>query len=93
MGHLYTILAEYRGTTHISQIEANTPKEAVQRWSETESSSKGDVPKGARLQLKKQLSDNDDPVPVSGQKNVWCISGTHRKELILINVVLTLVPS
>lgn len=89
MGRLYTILAEYQGGTYISQIRAETPVSAVQRWSETKPSGRADVPASARLGIGKQLSTGDAPIPVSGQKNVWCISSTHRNQLILINVVLT----
>jgi hypothetical protein len=88
-GYLYTILAEYRGGTYVSQIEAETPAAAVQRWSETKPSGRADVPPGARLEVEKHLSAGDAPIPVAGQKNVWCITGTHRNQLILINVVLT----
>lgn len=92
MEHLYTILAEFRGSTHISQIEADTPAVAVQRWSERESLGKQGFPAGARSEVRKQLSAGDLPVPVSGHKNVWCISGTRRDDLILIHVVLTCSP-
>jgi hypothetical protein len=89
MERLYTILTEYRGGTYISQIGAETPNAAIQLWSEAKSSDKEDVPAGARVEIRKQLSAGDAPVLVSGRKNVWCISGTYRNQLILINVVLT----
>ena len=92
MGHLYTIFAEFRGGTHISQVEADTPAAAVQRWSEKEFLGKEDFPAGARPEVRKQLSAGDLPVPVSGHKNVWCLSGTRRNDLILIHVVLTCSP-
>ncbi len=89
MGRIYTVITEYRGGTYVSQVEAETPSGAVQRWSETKSAAKGDVPAAARSAVREQLCAGDAPVPVSNQENVWCISGTHRNELILINVVLT----
>jgi len=89
MEELYTILAEYRGGTYVSQVRAQTPSQALQHWSGEKPAGRGDIPSRVRLEIRKQLSGGDAPVPVSGQQNVWCASGSYRDELILINVVLT----
>ena len=89
MKHLYTIVAEYKGGTYVSQVEAETPTAAVQRWSELKSQGGDDILAEARLEVKEQISAGDAPVPLSGRKNVWCISGAHRDQLILVNAVLT----
>jgi len=86
---LYTILAEYGGGTYISQVEADAPDAAIEIWTQSEPSGKDDLPFEARQDLRKELTDGEVPIPLAGQKNVWCITGLYRNRLLLINIVLT----
>ena len=85
---LYTIIVDYRDGTYISQFEADTPKSAVQHWSRSKPSDRKDVPSGPRSYIHSELLNGNDLVPLSGLKNVWCLTATYRDQLLLINVVL-----
>ena len=83
MAHLYSVIAEYRGGTYISQLRASSPKEAVLRWTKLPS-----MPKILSAALRNIPADDLEPVPIGGCENVWCTSSSYRG-LLLLNIVKT----
>ncbi len=74
----FTLIADYKGGTYISQVRANSPEEAVIIWAEnldTKSIAGFKSKSKAKLieQLQQQL-EGDAPVLLDGLKNAWCTS-------------------
>ena len=84
---LYTLICEYDGGTYIAQMSASSPKNAVLSWLGARGSWKC-IPKVVRHQIKAGL-DHDLPVAIEGVRNVWCLSASSNKGLVLINLVRT----
>ncbi len=84
---LYTLVLDYRGGTYISQKFAESPQEAVAKWAvaitERELSSWG-LTKQDVIHLSK-----DSPLPLENCSNVWCMSGSTKNGLMLLNIIAT----
>ena len=90
MENLFTLVVEYGGGTYLSQVSADTPREALLKWSMDHESAEGEeLPLGVFSGIRAQLQRGDDAVAISGSRNVWCISGVSEDKLILIHVILT----
>jgi len=89
MSHLslYTIILEYKGGTYISQIQSESPTAAVKKWSTTITEHSLAVWGVDRSDLV-SLSD-DNPVPLENCVNIWCLTGSAKNHLMLLNVVAT----
>jgi len=87
MPDLYTHICEYDGGTYIAQMRASSPTNAVLSWLGSRGSWKS-IPKAVRLQIKEDLVVNP-PVAIAGCRNVWCLSTSSSKGLVLINMVRT----
>jgi hypothetical protein len=86
--NLYSVFLDYNGGTYISQVFATSHDVALSKW----------IPKLKTPELKKwaitkavltQIIKNQMPVPVRGCMNIWCVTGTHKNRLALINIVAT----
>jgi len=85
---LYTIIAEYNGGTYIGQSFGDSPAAALSGWL----SSVQDVQLagwGVTRQELTTIAKEDDPVAISGCVGVWCVTGSVKRGLVLINVVAT----
>ena len=90
MLNLYTLAVEYRGGSYVSQIKARSPKDALLQLATARSSPKrGELGSRIRLEIKKQLENENGPVALKGCKNVWCQSGIFNDELVLVHVICT----
>lgn len=92
--NLYTIILDFGGGTYINQRNAASPKEATIDWAtwpdqEMVAGTKFKNPFWAREVLDDLNSDWDYLTPLTGQKNVWCISVIDGDNLGLINIVQT----
>lgn len=87
-GKFYTVVLDYAGGTYIAQVHALSPAAALSKW--VSKIRKEDMAKwGIR---RKELADivrGEEVVPLDGCLNVWCVCGTVRSELALINVIAT----
>ena len=84
-GILYTIILEYNGGTHVSQIAGDSVTEAVAALASQNNHSRWGI---TRAELK-DISESDNPVSVAGCVGVWCTSGSARHGLILIHIIST----
>jgi hypothetical protein len=84
---LYTIILEYGGGTYISQIHSESPETAVKKWSTTITDQNLVVWGLERADL--VLLSNDKPLPLENCVNIWCLTGSARNHLILLNVIAT----
>lgn len=85
---------DYCGGTYISQVEAISEREAVQRWAAALDPlpiHKFDVKN--KVELIAELQDRHDPVLLNGLVNAWCTGALTSGGSILINVIATAPPS
>jgi hypothetical protein len=80
---------EYAGGTHVSQVNASSPKSACVKWARDMDVSQVE---GLGLKSKQSLIDqmeSESPVALEGMSNAWCATAFMRGELALINFVRT----
>jgi hypothetical protein len=87
---LYTVLLEYKGGTYISQVRAESPLDAITKWSTNlldEDLNAWDLRRDELL----SVIESDSLVSVTDCLNVWCDSGIDADgEQILLNIVATI---
>ena len=85
----YTLIMDFGGGTYISQVDAGTPKDAmttaVRNLEVSEIPGLGQATKGKLL---KEIID-DDPTPIRGVNNVWCLMTGMGSRLALFNLIKT----
>jgi len=84
---LYTLILEYRGGTYISQIQSESPTAAVKKWSTTITDHNLAAWGLDRTDL--VLLSGDNPIPVENCMNIWCLTGSAKNHLMLLNVIAT----
>ena len=84
---LYTVILEYRGGTYISQIHSESPGAAVKKWSSTITDDNLAVWGLDRADL--VLLSDDNPLPLENCMNIWCLTGSAKNHLMLLNVIAT----
>jgi hypothetical protein len=91
---LYTFIAEFRGTTTIAQVTASDEREAVLVWAQ---SLEAEKPFGrASSYLARSAARGDtsfEPVGISGITSVWSVTGLCGGDLLLADIVETVLPS
>jgi len=85
---LYTFILEYKGFTCVQQASGASLGEALKSWAELFSLGDPAYLPGNRNEIAACLS-NDTPTPISGARNVWCITQQVQGELALMNIVET----
>ena len=91
---LFTVLLDYRGGTYVSQVQAETPAEAVQAWAASLDPKvvHGLGPSGKKdlvRVLAEDVEGGSGPVLLDGLTNVWCTSALMRGAGMTINIVST----
>ena len=89
---LYTLLLEFSGTTSVSQVQAQSPEEAVRQWIAKLLEPKAyGLSKGPARSLKSALDrqDGDSLAALNGLTRVWCATALVKKELALLHIVET----
>jgi hypothetical protein len=84
---LFTLILEHVGGTYISQVSAISPSAALLEWVAKVSSKELHVWKITRSELRTMAED--EPISITGCPGVWCIAGSTRKGLALVNIVAT----
>jgi hypothetical protein len=84
---LYTMLLEYKGGTYVSQVSGNTVGVAIKKWAKAVSDQELKSWGLTRAEITRLANDN--PLPLVGCSNVWCLTDSTKKGLILVNVVAT----
>jgi hypothetical protein len=85
---LYTFIVDYKGFTCVQQASGDTLKEALDRWAELFKLGDPKALPGNRIEIADSLS-KDNPTPLNGAQNVWCISQNVSGKLALMNIVET----
>jgi hypothetical protein len=85
---LYTILLEYAGGTYVAQVEATSPITALSAWISKRSDTEL-APWGIKRTDLSEIVTSDSPIAIDGCVNVWCITGSAPKGLLLIDIVAT----
>jgi hypothetical protein len=85
---LYTVVLDYAGGTYIAQVQASSPATALSKWvSKIRKEDAGEW--GIRRKVLAEIIRGQEVVPLDGCVNVWCVCGTVRSDLALINVIAT----
>ena len=89
--HLFTLLCEYDGGSHLHQVYASDAHAALLKWA---SVVKAEKPLGhaaservARLAAATPVADEVEITPVKGLTGVWCWSTLDADELVLTTIV------
>ena len=85
--NLYTIFLEYKGGTYISQILDCSVEGALKQWADSinlETINSWGLSRDEVVQL-----CEDNPVLLKGCMNVWCVTATAKKGLMLVNIIMT----
>jgi hypothetical protein len=85
---LYTLLLEYQGGTYISQVSGASPAAALPKWVSEISAENLTEWRITRNDLA-AITKSDGLVPIDGCYGVWCVSGSTKDGLVLINVIST----
>jgi len=85
---LYTIVLDYKGGTYISQVSALSPAAALPKW--LSKLKDADLMEwGITREELTGITKSGNIVPLDGCVSVWCISGSGRRGLVLMNIVAT----
>jgi hypothetical protein len=84
---LYTIILEYKGGTYISQVHSESPAAAVKKWSTT--ITEHSLAEWGLDRTDLVLLSDDNPIPLKNCMSVWCLTGSARNHLMLLNVIAT----
>jgi len=87
--NLYTVVLDHAGGTHIGQESAASASKAAFEWTLRSIPDEELLRWGITREELAGIVRSDQPVPLAGLLNVWCISGSTKKGLALINVVAT----
>ena len=85
---LYTVVLDHAGGTYIGQESATSASKAAFQWI-TSIPDEELIRWGIAREELAGIVRSDQPVPLAGLLNVWCISGSAKQGLALINVVAT----
>lgn len=85
---LYTVILDYKGGTYIAQLSAASPLAVLPRWLSILKDADLAEWGSSRAELSKIIK-SENVVPLDGCVNVWCISGSGKDGLVLINMVAT----
>ena len=88
MNRRYTMLLEFEGGTHVSQVAAADELRATLAWPDTLRLQRTLGPKSENLtRLMAQSLEEDGVVALDGLIDVWCLTSLVRGKLALLNIV------
>ena len=95
MNHrLFTIICEFRGTTHVSQVSATDEHQAVRVWGGVVRKERPFAHASVHLAKAAEIGAGSfQPVGLSGMSSVWCITGSCGGDFMLADIVETVRPS
>ena len=85
---LYTIVLAYKGGTYIAQVSGESPAKALPKWL-SEARDEQWAKWGISRDELTTITKTNDPIAVSGCQGVWCLSGSAKNGLALINIIAT----
>ena len=88
---LWTVIADYRGGTYISQVRAISAPQAIIVWSKSLPNVRGSF-LGARTKLKIAAAASDEqekPVPIEKTRNVWYWNPLSLRPAMVVHLVKT----
>ena len=90
---LFTVIAEFEGETHISQVRGVSAPFVVVPWAEgIDPVEWTDLSEQNKADLVQELSEKDPPcVPVEKTKNVWAAHASVNGRPVLAHLVQTVV--
>lgn len=85
---LYTFVLDYRRGTYIGQASGDSVTTALSQW--VSKIRPEEIAKwGLRQEELSEIVRSDEPVPLKGCINAWCLSGSTNGGLVLINAIAT----
>ena len=86
---LYTIVADYRGGTYLTQVIAENEKHAAASWSDTEAIREIAMPLDLPLDALREELKSPDGFPVGDLQNCWCVTAVDDGGLLLLHIIET----
>lgn len=85
---LYTVVLEFGGGTYIAQVSGDSPGAALPDWLSRLHDE--DLARwGTTRSELTSIIESDPPSPIDGCLGVWCLTGSVKKGLVLINIIAT----
>lgn len=91
--YLYSFIMEYDDGSYISQVEATNEREAMISWLENlDISTIDNFSLNDKIRLIEENFIEENPILISGCKNIWCFGLRIKKNkaLALVNMIKTL---
>ena len=84
--YLFTIFCEYKKGTFVSQVESDTPENAIEKWIKSLDYTVMKIPEKKKTEvetnvLKEKLS------PLKDLRKIWCISPELNKRMAIIHII------
>jgi hypothetical protein len=89
MNSLFTVILEFGGGTHISQVNAQGPSEALTGWIAAQSDADLTSWKLPRTELTTGFAEIS-PTVLEGLQSAWCMSASLPQGFVLVNIIETL---
>lgn len=92
---LFTFVSEFRGTTNVAQVCAPDERDAVRAWAGTLRTERpfGRASSYIGKTVEADLAEKIPPVAIRGVSNVWCITVICGGDLMLADIVETVLPA
>jgi hypothetical protein len=85
---LYSVVLEYNGGTYIAQVSGESYRAVLPRWiSSLDQRNLASWGIGHSELI--QVAGSDEPTAIDGCTNIWCVTGSAKKGLVLINIIAT----
>jgi hypothetical protein len=85
---LFTVILEFDGGTYVAQVRAQSERVALAKYASQLVTNAGVPNARLRRRLASELGE-DEPVPVEGVQNVWCVFASIGSKSALANIVQT----
>lgn len=91
---LYTLIADFQAGTFISQVNAISPKNAVEEWLLSLQKEDYKIPEIGKVELDYMTQElkgehAEEPTSILTVDNVWCSSFSLKKGYLLLNIIKT----
>jgi len=88
---VYTFIMDYDGGTYVSQVRSSSPIGAARKWAQSfDTRGVEGIGEASKLQMVNELNSGfEEPVPLEGMLNTWCIHFVLRGKSALVNFVKT----
>jgi hypothetical protein len=85
---LYSIVLDYKGGSYIAQLSGESHAVVLPQWIGILNDRDLDAWGITRSELVR-IVRSEEPIAIDGCTNIWCVTGSAAKGLVLINIIAT----